>query len=215
MEPALRGDNGRLIGAPSWSDSESYDIDAKMEASVADALKKLPPPERQLARQRMLQALLADRFKLVLHTETKEFPVYSLSIAKNGPKLHEAKPDDTYANGYKLPNGKPAGAGFDSDEVGKVTAQGVSIDNFARWLSRQVRRTVVDRTGLTGKYDFALQWAPEESDASGMPDSTSTADSSGLSIFAALQQQLGLKLESGKGPVEIFVIDHAERPSGN
>jgi bla regulator protein BlaR1 len=200
-------DDGRVVGAPGWANSDSYDIDAKMDSSAADALKKLKQSEQIIARQRMLRALLADRFKLVVHTETKEFPVYVLGIAKNGPKLHEAKPDDTYANGYKLANGSPAGVGFDSDKEGEVTAQGVTAARLADWLSRQVGRTVIDKTGLSGKYDFKLEWNPDSGD-----------DSSGdkaAAVLVAVQQQLGLKLESGKWPVEIIVVDHAERPTGN
>jgi bla regulator protein blaR1 len=195
------GDEGRVVGAPNWAESESYDIDAKMESSVADELKKLKPVDRNLARQRMLQALLADRFKLVVHTETKEFPVYVLTLAKNGPKIHEAKPGDTYQDGYKLPNGKPSGAGFNSDDEGKVSAQGVTTENFAQWLSRQVGRTVIDKTGLMGRYDFALSWTKDDDDST--------------TILDAIQQQLGLKLESGKGPLEVIVIEHAEKPSVN
>jgi uncharacterized protein (TIGR03435 family) len=195
-----------VVGAPGWADSDSYDIDAKMDSSVADELKKLKPQDRNLARQRMLQALLADRFKLVVHTETKEFPVYVLTLAKNGPKIREAKAGDTYENGYKLPNGKPSGAGFNSDEEGKVSAQGVTTENFAQWLSRQVGRTVIDKAGLTGRYDFALSWTKDEDVSAG---------AGGPTILDAIQQQLGLKLESGKGPLEIIVVDHAEKPSVN
>jgi bla regulator protein blaR1 len=200
-------DDGRVVGAPGWVETESYDIDAKMESSVADALKKLRPDDQSLARQQMLRALLVDRFKLAVHTETKEFPVYVLTLAKSGPKLHEAKPGDTYANGYKLPNGSPAGPGLDSDGDGKLTAQGVSSGELAQWLSRRLGRSVVDKTGLTGEYDFTLSWTPEDRESSGDPSVSP--------IPAAIQQQLGLKLESGKAPVEIIVIDHAERPSVN
>jgi bla regulator protein BlaR1 len=202
-----KSDDGRVVGVPNWAESESYDIDAKMESSVADELKKLKPLDRNLARQRMLQSLLADRFKLVVHTETKEFPVYVLTLAKNGPKIREAKAGDTYENGYKLPNGKPSGAGFNSDEEGKVSAQGVTAENFAQWLSRQVGRTVIDKTGLTGRYDFALSWSVDEDESS--------ASAGRPAILDAIQQQLGLKLESGKGPLEVVVVDHAEKPSMN
>jgi uncharacterized protein (TIGR03435 family) len=200
-------DDGRILGGPSWLDSEGYDIDAKAERSVVDALNKLSPEERVVARQRMLQALLAERFGLIVHRESKELPIYSMTIAKNGPKLHEAKPDDAYDNGAKLPNGLPAGSGFHSSKRGEVTAQGVSIPELAGWLSRQVGRTILDNTGLTAKYDLTLNWTPDNAETS--------AESSGVSIFVALQQQLGLKLESGKGPVEVIVIDHVDRPSAN
>jgi len=200
-------DDGRLLGATGWVDSERYDIDAKMDSSTADALAKLHRAERELARQHMLQAFLADRFKLVVRAETRELPVYSLVVAKNGPKLHEAIPGDTYANAYKLPNGSPAGSGFHSDEVGTVAGQAVSTADFTQWLTRQVGRTVLDKTGLSGKYDLTLSWAKDDGEGSDA--------AAGPSIFEAVQQQLGLKLESGKGLVKVIVIDHAERPSGN
>jgi uncharacterized protein (TIGR03435 family) len=199
-------EDGRVVGAADWMESESYDIDAKMESSVADALKKLGPVDQNLARQQMLRALLADRFKLAVHTETKEFPVYVLKLAKNGSKLHEAKEGDTYANAYKLPNGAAAGPGFHTDNE-TAAGQGVTTEALAQWLSRRLGRSVVDRTGLTGKYDFTFSWTADEAERSG--------DFSDSPIFEAIQQQLGLKLESGKGPVEIVVIDHAERPSVN
>jgi len=201
------GDDGRVVGAPNWADSDGFDVEAKMDTSTADALKKLNPVEREAARQRMLQSLLEDRFKLAVHSETKTFPVYVLSLGKSASKLHEAKPGETYATGYKLPNGRPAGGGFHSDEDGKVTAQGVTIDNLASWLSRRLGRKVVDKTGLTGMYDFSFSWTRDDNDGPGDPQVSP--------ILMAVQEQLGLKLESGKGPVEIIVIDHAEKPSGN
>jgi uncharacterized protein (TIGR03435 family) len=207
--------DGRVSGAPTWALMEGFDVEAKMESSVADALKKLSREQRLLARQQMLQALLAERFGLRAHAENRELPVYILSVAKNGPKLHEANPGDTYDTAYKLPNGQPAGAGFHSDEEGKVTGQGVTTSGLVVWLSRQVGRTVVDKTGLTDKYDFTLTWTRDDLRGESGPDSAAPPDSSGPSIFMALQQQLGLKLESGKGPVKVVVVDHADRPSLN
>jgi bla regulator protein BlaR1 len=212
-------DDRSILGAPNWAQSDSYDFEAKMESSVADALKKLPRGPRRLARQQMLQALIADRFGLKIHFENKDLPVYFLVSGKPGPNLHEAKPGDTYENAYKLPNGSPAGAGFHSDEEGKITGQGVSIPNLAVWLTRQVGRTVVDKTDLAGTYDLKIEWSPEANRPSRSDPSDSGIpagpDSSGLSIFAAIQQQLGLKLESGKSPLKIIVVDHAGRPSVN
>ena len=206
LELVHSDDDGRVIGAPGWAESESYDVDAKMDAATADALKKLNPVERNATQRRMLQGLLVDRFKLVAHTESRELPVYSLTLTKNGSKLHEAKPGDSYDKAYKLPNGAPAGTGLHSDAAGEITGQAVTMADITRWLSRQTGRTVLDKTGLTGKYDFTLKWNADDSE---------TAGDGGLSIYAAVQQQLGLKLDSGKGPVEIVVIDHAERPSVN
>jgi uncharacterized protein (TIGR03435 family) len=215
IEHGLDASDGRVSGAPSWASTNGFDVEAKMESSVADALKKLSREQRALAWQQMFQGLLADRFGLKVHPETRELPVYILSVAKNGPKLHEAIPGDTYADKYKLPNGQPAGAGFHSDEEGKVTGQDVTTVSLAGWLSRQVGRTVLDKTGLTGKYDFTLTWTREDLLGESGPESAPPPDSSGPSIFAALQLQLGLKLESGKGPVKIVVVDHADKPSVN
>jgi bla regulator protein BlaR1 len=216
-------EDNQISGAPSWLNSEKYDIEAKMDSSVADELRKLDEDQRRLERRRMLQALLADRFKLTLHRETKELPVYSLVIAKNGPKLQEAKADDTYPNGIKGFDGRGT-AGMMRMGRGELTGQGLPMGSLVRLLTQQLGRTVLDKTGLTGKYDFTLKWTPDESEApmlKGAGDgkqgtgSTPTPESSGPSVFTALQEQLGLKLESQKGPVEILVIDHAEKPSEN
>jgi uncharacterized protein (TIGR03435 family) len=218
-------DDERLSGAPSWISSEKFDVDAKMERSVADALQKLSKDDRTLARQQMLQALLADRFKLTVHRETKELSIYTLVIAKNGPKLKEAKPGDTYPNGIKGGDGHAMTAGvlmLASPEGVTWTGQAVPMQLLVRQLSQQVGRIVVDKTGLTSNFDFTMQFMPEQfvppmapSDAAGGASPLPIADPGAPSLFTAVQEQLGLKLESGKGPVEIIVIDHIERPSGN
>jgi bla regulator protein blaR1 len=216
-------ENSQISGAPSWLNSDKYDIEAKMDSSTADDLRKLNEDDRRVARQHMLQALLAERFKLTLHRETKELPVYELVVAKDGPKFKEAKPGDTYPNGIKGPDGQShAGMMFMTREG--FTAQGIPISNFVQHLTRQLGRNVVDKTGLTGKYDFTLKWTPDESQRAmfkgtegGQPGTgaTPTPESSGPSIFTAIQEELGLKLESQKGPVDIIVIDHVEKPSEN
>jgi bla regulator protein BlaR1 len=216
-------EDNQISGGPSWLGSEKYDMEAKMDSSVADELRKLSEDQRTLERRRMLQALLADRFKLTLHRESKELPVYALVIAKNGPKLQEAKPGDTYPNGIKGPDGVGS-AGFMRMGRGELTGQGLPMGSVVRLLTQQLGRTVLDKTGLAGKYDLTLKWTPDESEApmlkgpEGGPQGmggTASPDSSGPSIFTAIQEQLGLKLESQKGPVEIIVIDHAEKPSDN
>src|SRR6266576_3587722 len=223
INAAYSVENNQISGAPNWVNSERYDIEAKMDTSTADELRKLGEDERRVERQRMLQALLADRFKLTIHRETKELPTYALVVAKDGAKFQEAKPGDTYPNGIKGPDGH-AGAGMMFMGREGLTAQGIPIADLVRHLSRQLGRTVVDKTGLTGKYDFNLKWAPDERQApmfKGTEGSqlgtggTSAPESSGPSIFTAIQEQLGLKLESEKGPVDILVIDHVERPSEN
>jgi uncharacterized protein (TIGR03435 family) len=213
----------RVSGGPNWLPSERFDIEAKMDAATADALEKLSPDQRVLTQQQMLQALLADRFQLTVHRETKELTIYTLVIAKGGPKLQEAKAGDTYPNGGTYPDGTHAGAGSMKGSVlsGEVTAQAVPIAKLAQDLMQMLGHPVLDRTELTGVYDFKLQFTPDDRlqpPPGASPNSRiplPSADSNAPSLFDALQEQLGLKLESGKGPVEVIVIDHIERPSGN
>jgi uncharacterized protein (TIGR03435 family) len=213
-------DVNEISGAPKWLASEKYDIQAKVDRSVADQLRDLNPDQRNLVTQRMLQALLSDRFKLTLHRETMEGPVYALVIGKNGPKLKESRPGDAYTNGLKVLDGR-GGAGMllIQGRGGPLTGQAVSIQSLAHLLSQQLGRTVLDKTGLTGNYDFTLKWTPDDSqppmgDQQGTENEPRT-DSSGPSIFTAIQEQLGLKLESEKGSAEVLVIDHVEKPSEN
>jgi uncharacterized protein (TIGR03435 family) len=144
-----------------------------------------PSPARH---RQMLQTLLADRFQLRLSRETKDLPVYALVVGKGGHKFHEA---DGGSDG-KNTTGR-----------GRITARKVSMEWLSERLGGQLERTVVDRTGLQGNFAFELEWAPD-------PD-----DLSGPSVFIALQEQLGLKLEPQKGSVEILVIEHVEKPSEN
>jgi bla regulator protein BlaR1 len=191
--------NDQISGGPSWLDSEKYDVLAKLDKSTADELPKLSPDQGILERQGLLQTLLSDRFKLTLHRETKELPVYSLVIANDGPKIQQAKPGDTYPNGMKCGD-RPCGAGaLMEPEKNKLVGQGVPLAPLVRLLSQRLGgRIVVDNTGLKGTYDLTLQWA---------------ADGSPAAILTGTQEQLGLKLEWQKGPVEVLVIDHAEQPS--
>jgi uncharacterized protein (TIGR03435 family) len=221
----------QVSGGPNWIESGEYDIEAKVPDSLAEELQKLPSDKRRDTFALMVQSLLADRFKLRLSHDTKELPVYALVVAKSGPKLHEAKPGDTYPNGMKTPDGLSAGPGFmvakGGGESREFTAQAVPIANLVRVLSgplASLDRRVLDKTGLKGNYDIHLHWMPDQSHAAmsqgpggGNPgiDNLPPPDSSGPSPFTALQEQLGLKLESTKGPVEVLVIDHIERPSEN
>jgi len=183
----------QITGGPGWVNSERYDIIAKAETSAKPEQIKL-----------MLQSLLAERFKLVIHRDTKELPVYALVVAKNGPKLHQADPETQAAKG----GGWGVGGG-------RITGRSLPVSTFAKLLSEQLERTVVDRTGLTGIFDFKLEWTPDRAAAGLSPDSPSVPAELGPSLFTALQEQLGLKLESTKGPVEVLVIDRVEKPSGN
>ncbi|MFZ0818813.1 MAG: TIGR03435 family protein [Candidatus Acidiferrales bacterium] len=196
--------------------SERYDIDAKMDVSVAAELQKLTPDDRRLARRQMLQALLADRFKLIIHRETKELPVYMLVIAKGGPKLQETKAAAGAPNA-SAPPGRGGGASVRTSRTGTgpvtLTVLHCSGEALADLLSTHTGRPVLDKTGLASSYDFTLKFMPD--DAQAQPPSGPAPLDLPPSLFTAIQDQLGLKLESGKGPVEIIVIDHVERPSGN
>jgi uncharacterized protein (TIGR03435 family) len=190
----------RMIGAPAWASSEFYNIEAKMDTSTVAELQKLSKDQRKLAAEHMLQVLMADRFKLAAHHEARDLPVYLLVIARGGPKLQVAQPD---SNGANSPHW---GRGTTSTE-GKTTldAQQMTMDVFAGMLARPSGRTVLDKTGLTGKYEFKLEFTPNDS----------LAESNSPTLFNALREQLGLKLEPGKNSVDVVVIDHVERPSGN
>ena len=173
----------QVAGGLAWLNDDRFDIVAKASGPASKAQLML-----------MLKSLLAERFHLTFHIETKEMPVYSLTVAKKGLRVHEVKDD---GHGTQI-GGDPAHA---------FTARNISMAQFAGTLSRipQVDRPVLNATGLKGLFDLALDYAT---------DDTST-DSAGPSIFTALQEQLGLKLEPARGPVEILVVDHAERPSQN
>jgi uncharacterized protein (TIGR03435 family) len=197
----------RIVAAPGWVDTERYDVAAKIEASVVDDLQKRSPNQISAARNQMLQALLADRFMLALHRETRELPVYSLVVAKNGPKIHQSKTDDVVAGS----NGRGGRAPGMTAKNGSIKGHSVTLASFADFLAAQLSRPVLDRTGLTSLYDLDLQWTPDDNELQSPPGSAPN----GPAIFTAIQEQLGLKLEPGKGPVEVIVIEHIERPSGN
>jgi bla regulator protein blaR1 len=228
----------QVTGGPSWIDSERYDIQAKEPDSVAAEMQKLSQDQREELSRSMLQSLLADRFKLKLGHETKELPAYALVVAKGGPKLQAAKPDADF-RGIKGPEGRGQ-RGKSVFGMGDLTIRDEPLSMLARMLSQQLGRPVLDQTGLEGKYDFTLKWTPgqgegmigmgpggggpepgkgmvgrEPEDGSPQLGSPPAPDMSGPSIFTAIQEQLGLKLESTKGPVEILVVDHVERPTEN
>jgi uncharacterized protein (TIGR03435 family) len=207
MEDQISGMTGPVSNA-------RFDIEAKIDEETVAELKKLSNDEANAQRRLLMQAMLADRFKLKAHSETKELPIYSMVIAKGGFKLKDADPNDTYANGIKGLDGA-AHAGMMRVSNGTLTAQGISLSALANNLSLQLRRHVIDNTGLTGKYDINLTWTPDDNRGAGAPADSGVAVDSGPSIFTAVQEQLGLKLEPTKGPVETIVVDHVEMPSDN
>jgi uncharacterized protein (TIGR03435 family) len=216
-------DELQVSGGPEWLSTDRYTIVAKADAATQEQLPRLAGPQERLVGQRMVQALLADRFKLTVHHESKELSILALVVAKSGSKLQASTPGDTYANGLKDRDGK-GHAGMMRMGDGKITAQGISMDGLVKQLTGQMHQIVQDKTGLAGMFDFTLSWTPDHdhdsegpgsNSSNGSPGSASARDSAGPSIFTALQEQLGLKLESQKAPVEALVIDHIERPSEN
>jgi uncharacterized protein (TIGR03435 family) len=190
-----------IAGGPAWIDSDHYDIFAKTPNEVR------PNLDEQMA---MLRKLLAERFKLTFHREPRELSIYALTIAKNGPKLKESTlaPD-------AAPEGPPPLIFVVSPELVRLPGRYASMAELASVMQRAaLDHPVVDQTGLAGRYDFDLEWAPDETQFGGMLGK-GTDDSTKPGLFAAMQQQLGLKLEATKGPVDVLVIDHAERPSEN
>jgi uncharacterized protein (TIGR03435 family) len=195
----------QISGAPSWITSARYDILAKpAHPDGPTDMQHLSDEQIRVMQDHLrtrVRALLADRFHLVLHRDTKEFPVYLLVTAKGGSKLRETQSDQN-------PNVRAM--------RGRMEATAASVEILRRSLSVVLGRTVLDRTGLNGRYDFKMEWTPDAApSAAGEPNAAIPADPEGPSIFSALQEQLGLKLEGGKGPVEIIVIDRLERPTEN
>jgi uncharacterized protein (TIGR03435 family) len=212
----------QLSGLPTWRDSEHFDIEARAEGD--------PPREQNWL---MIQSLLADRFKLVVHYETRQLPEFALVLlkaGKTGPqlKLHsdDTKCTDTSAGpppaaphpNTGLPPTTCGGfSGFGASGSVGIAGQKITMDMLAGLLSRQLDRVVVNRTGLSGVFDASIEFAPPPGQSgTQLGADTNASDSSGPpSIFTALQEQLGLKLESTKGPVDVLVIDHVEQPSPN
>ena len=198
----------QISGGPGWIGSDRFDVEGKAEDPNADY--------GQL--RLMLQSLLEDRFQLQLHREVKESPIYALVVGKGGPKIKLAA-DQTSPDvhgpspiGSSRPNRGALRFG-----PGSIIGNAAQIPLLVRFLSQRLGRIVVDQTGLSGRFDFQLQWAPGIGENPLYPggDPIPPGDPSLPSIFAAIQEQLGLKLESTRAPVEVLVIDHVEKPSAN
>ncbi len=194
-----------LQGGPDWIDSDRYSVDAKPESPQTRAMMGGP----------MLQSLLEERFKLKIHRATKEVPVYTLVVAKGGAKLQATKeggctPGDPHGPPPPIVPGQPLPCGYIDGDKDGVKAVGVSIESLCTILSHQFRRDVIDKTGLTGLFDYHL-------DVVMGPPGTAPAedDANALDVVTVGLQKLGLKLEQAKGTAEIVVIDHIEKPSAN
>jgi uncharacterized protein (TIGR03435 family) len=177
----------QVSGGPDWVGSAGFDIEAKPAGSS---------PDRKQFRQ-MIQTLLADRFQLKFHMETKQLPIYELVVVKRGAKLTEDKSESLEVGMRNL--------------RGELQGDKATMPMLAGSLTRVLQRQVVDQTGLKGAYSFRLRFLPDQV----RRDDREAPDSDGASIFTALQEQLGLSLKASRGPVEVLVIDSAEKPSAN
>jgi uncharacterized protein (TIGR03435 family) len=180
----------QVLGGPAWLNSNKFDIQAKASIALNDHLHSLPADQGKLDKRLMLRALLADRFKLAAHQETRELPIFALMVAKNGPKLD------------KSDEGAPIIRGWG----GHITVEGGdnTLTTFAAELSKRAGRIVLDKTGIKGRYSIDLDWSEDED-----------IDDDAPSLFTAIREQLGLRLQSEKAPVPVLIIDHVEMPSEN
>jgi uncharacterized protein (TIGR03435 family) len=201
-----------LVGGPGWVGSDKYDLTAKADEATIAAWSKLPEKEQTEELRSMMRALLAERFHLTMRHETREMLVWALVVAKGGPKFGATKGPPADLNdgedGTKpYDKSKPYQTRWKLDH-GLVEGRDVTIDDFKEmlWGQREIdSHKILDQTGLKGKYDLKLKWASVDDPRE--PD--------GPSLFTAIQEQLGLKLESTKAPMDVLVIDHIERPSEN
>lgn len=207
-----------IAGGPAWINSDRYDVTAKPLAGPPREFfdKPLPP----------LQDLLREKFHLQLHRETREIPIFTLTASKYGAELHRSKVTSCAAfkwGRYSPPPGErpedcsgvETGPNLQLNETLDAVGMPVSGSagfNLVQLLSRELDRVVIDKTGLPGLFDIVLEWNRQATKE--RLKSAATEDPDSPSLFEAVQQQLGLKLEPAKGPVEILVIDHAEKPTG-
>ena len=197
----------RVLNAPSWVKGGQFDIEAKVDPSDAPKLKGLSMDERWA----MMLPVLQERFGLKFHRETRQVEVYTLVVAKGGPKLKESQNIPEQVSGPSGGQGRvmmrfsPAGM--------SLSAQSGTTESLTKLLSQQIGSTVLDKTGLTGKYDYTLDWMPERGAAP--PNGEASTESNSPPLPTALQEQLGLKLVSQKEPVEVVVIDQIQQPTPN
>lgn len=185
----------QLSGGPGWMQTSRYDVTARAEDLTTgnDRIRQ------------MTQTLLAERFALKLHTESKDLPIYRMTTAKSAKGLRQA-----------AACAAPDCPVFDMSIGGQLTARGVTMEDFSHVLTDLTSRPVRNQTALAGQYDFRLSWTPDDATPGAIgPRGSPAPDPTLASIFTALTEQLGLKLQSDKGPVDVYIIDHAEKPSEN
>jgi uncharacterized protein (TIGR03435 family) len=209
---AFGADGYQVEGGPAWIASEQYDVQATAEGN----------PSVQQMEGPMLQALLANRFHLTLHREMKQMPVYEMSaigasklqVSRDGSGIpYDVNAPPPLATGPGQPQTWFCGFPRSGPDVVNRTmdGRGLTIANLAKALERaELHRPVIDKTGLSGKFDVLLHWTGDSATGATAPDPPDA-----ISIFAALREQVGLKLEAARGPVEVLVIDHIEKPSAN
>jgi uncharacterized protein (TIGR03435 family) len=190
-----------LTGGPPWIRSERFEIQAKIPEGAQRYTYEQFMRGDAPGLEKMLQSLLADRFKLVVHKETKQVAGYALVPGKGGARLTQSSAEDRRAFGVRRE------VGANGKVSSKLIARKVEMRDFAFLLLMTTQRPVIDRTGLTGQFNFDLEFAPFDSDG--------TADSDAPSLFTAIQQTLGLRLETAKTPLNALVIDGAQRPTEN
>jgi uncharacterized protein (TIGR03435 family) len=193
-DPEWMGGGSTIADMVARRSADSYDISAKAEGDV-----ELTRDQGRL----ILQAVLADRFQLKVHHETKETAVYALVVGKNGPKLKESASETKFQ------------ASLEMGPTGRMVDRRTPMSRLAEFLSTQADRPVVDQTGLTGFYDFTLEWNFTDDQRAAGVGVRGDSDSSSPALFTAVQEQLGLRLEKAKAPIDVLVIDHAAIPSEN
>jgi uncharacterized protein (TIGR03435 family) len=200
--------DSQISGLPGWVKTDHYIVSARVDDDTAEAWKKLSKKELEKQQQLMLQTMLADRCQLKMRREVKELPVYDLVIVKGGLKMKEAVPDEeelTYVRSFAM----HGDAGQSGGSTMTMTTHAGTAPELAQSLPSYAGRIVVDKTGLGDKrFDFELKWSSDQ-------DAPADKGGTGPAIFKALEEQLGLKLEPAKGPVDTFVVEQMERPSAN
>jgi len=220
IRTAYQVQDEQIVDAPDWIGTEHFDVLAKAPGDIPPPIPGNAGPLPQ-----MMRSLLSERFKLVVHRETRAFPAYELALAGRsgtlGPQLHRSTADCAAVAAARGRSGSPAGSGSDRPQCGiraaggEMIAGGIPLSQLASLLSSMVQRVVIDKTALTGNFDFELKWTPDRTPQGLDSGAPPPGNPDSPSIFTALQEQLGLKLNSAKRQVDVLVIDHVERPTAD